>query len=72
MAGGLLVGPAMGFVGALVRARVTTKLCPSHPLVDRRSECLVSSATWNSRLEEVGQPTISTPSFIFIFDDYLP
>jgi hypothetical protein len=36
-AGGLLVGPAMGFVGALVRASVTTRLWPSHPLVDRRS-----------------------------------
>jgi hypothetical protein len=27
----------MGFVGALVRANVTTKLWPSHPLVDRRT-----------------------------------
>lgn len=27
----------MGFVGELVRANVTTKLWPSHPLVDNRS-----------------------------------
>lgn len=62
----------MGFVGALVRANVTTKLWPSHPLVDRRSECLVSYATREKPTEEAGAHTISTPSFIFIFDDYLP
>lgn len=37
MADGLLVGPAMGLVGALVRASVTTRLWPSHPFVDNRS-----------------------------------
>lgn len=43
IAGGLLVGPAMGFVGALVRASVTIRDRPSHPLVDNRS-VLVSQA----------------------------
>lgn len=37
IAGGLLVGPAIGVVGELVRANVTTKLWPSHPFVDKRS-----------------------------------
>lgn len=45
IAGGLLVGPAMGFVGAQVRASVTTKLWPSHPLVDRRSIQLSESSS---------------------------
>lgn len=38
MQDGLLVGPAMGFVGELVRARVTVKLCPSQPFVDSFSD----------------------------------
>jgi hypothetical protein len=37
MAEGLLVGPAMGLVGVLVRESVTTRLWPSHPLVESRS-----------------------------------
>jgi hypothetical protein len=36
------VGPATGLVGELVRARVTTRLCPSHPLVESLSEHSVS------------------------------
>lgn len=35
---GLLVGPAIGRVGELVRDRVTVKLCPSQPLVESLSE----------------------------------
>ena len=35
---GLFVGPAIGSVGALARARVTFRLWPFQPLVDSRSE----------------------------------
>lgn len=38
----------MGFVGELVRARVTVKLCPSQPLVDSFSG-LVSAVNGLSR-----------------------
>lgn len=37
MTGGLLVGPAIGLVGVLVRDSVTTRLWPSHPFVESRS-----------------------------------
>ena len=35
---GLVVGPAIGSVGALARAKVTFRLWPFQPLVDSRSE----------------------------------
>lgn len=69
MAGGLLVGPATGFVGALVRASVTTKLWPSHPLVDNRSAYRSVSQTLD--LGTLEAPTISAPRFVFILDDDL-
>lgn len=67
MTGGLLVGPAMGLVGALVCARVTTKLWPSHPLVDNRSIHTVREAldNWESA------HTVGTPRLVFVLDDYL-
>lgn len=38
---GLLVGPAMGLVGALASDSVTVKLFPFHPFVDSLSIALV-------------------------------
>lgn len=58
----------MGFVGELVRASVTTKLWPSHPLVDNRSAYRSVS---RPDLRTLEAPTISPPRFIFILDDDL-
>lgn len=38
---GLLVGPAIGCVGAQVFDSVTTRLRPSHPVDDNRSICIL-------------------------------
>ena len=58
----------MGRVGELVRASVTTKLCPSQPLVDSLSEELLAG---DSRQPSHAIPTVGPPCFIFVFHDDL-
>lgn len=67
-AGGLLVGPAMGFVGALVRASVTTKVWPSHPFVESRSASLSESARGALGSFPL---TICSPGFVLVLHDNL-
>lgn len=69
MAGGLRVGPAIGFVGALVHASVTTKLWPSHPLVDSRSG-IVSGC--QRKIKKENSRTVRPPGFVLVLDDDLP
>ena len=60
-----MVGPAIGFVGELVRARVTVKLCPSQPFVDSFSDTV-------SVVKDKGPiHTVGTPGFLFVFDNDL-
>lgn len=50
---GLLVGPAMGRVGAQVLDSVTTRLWPSQPVEDSRSDISqVSLSASQSRINE--------------------
>jgi hypothetical protein len=60
---GPFVGPAMGFVGELARAKVTVKGFPSHPLSDRRSNRLLEISFFKQ--EEVTHETFSMPQLHF-------
>lgn len=69
MHGGLVVGPAMGCVGELVRASVTTRLWPSQPLAESLSGRVSAARRW------VGGPALirteGAPCGLFVLDDDL-
>lgn len=59
---GLFVGPAIGRVGEHVRARVTTRVWPSQPLVDSLSaQSAQPDIEWLVR-------TVGTPCGFFMLD----
>lgn len=66
MHGGLVVGPAMGCVGELVRASVTTRLWPSQPLAESLSG-RVSAGILRAGLIR----TEGAPCCLFVLDDDL-